>query len=166
LTLLPLPGRLGCLLKELGLEFAVEADAVSIVLSNREQIQRNFGKGKNGGGCYYNENSGRKLKTGECTMCKVFASWNIQVGFSSAIVTASLRRSDRGTKVVIVHILDTFLDVGRDRIDDVLRLLITVLPRMRESSPNVSLEVHLDAARGAALVRGHARAQRRIELSI
>lgn len=105
-------------------------------------------------------------------MSRVFTSRNIQVSFSSAVVAAGLRGSDRGTKVVIVHILDTFLNVGRDRIDNVLQLLITIFLCMSESSPNVPFDVHLVIARrrgrtALAVARRRARTQRRgIELRI
>jgi hypothetical protein len=79
------------------------------------------------------------------------ASRNIQVGFSSAVVAASFRRSDRRTKLVIVCLLDTFLDIGRDRMDDVLQFLVTILLCMSKPSPKVSFDVHLVIARGTCV---------------
>jgi Ran GTPase-activating protein (RanGAP) involved in mRNA processing and transport len=79
------------------------------------------------------------------------ASRNIQVGFSSAVVAASFRRSDRRTKLVIVRLLDTFLDVRRDRVDDVLQFLVTILLGMSKPSPKVSFDVHLVIAQGTCV---------------
>lgn len=99
-------------------------------------------------------------------MSKMFASRNIQVGCSSAFVTASFRMSDRGTKLVIVHLLDTSLDAGRDRMDDVLQFLITILLGMSKLSPKVSSDVHLVVAGGTCVARRRACPQRRIRPGI
>src|ERR1700733_2831960 len=99
-------------------------------------------------------------------MSRMFASRNIQVGFSSTVVAASFRRSDRGTKLVIVHLLDTFLDIGRDRMDDVLQFLITILLCMSKPSPKVSFDVHLVIARGTCVGSRCARTQKRIGLGM
>lgn len=79
---------------------------------------------------------------------------DIQVSIVASIIAAHFGGRNGRCKVIIVYLLvllDALLDIGGDGMDDILELLVAILFRVRQSTADMSLDVHLVIAPSSSI---------------